>query len=63
MLGTTESRSVFEIIKLACLELADVSFKIYGRVFSVQQLQQDGGTRQRPLYPNFCYSRMMWSEY
>ena len=54
--------SVFHLLEQACLEMADVSYKI-----QTTQGSRIGGVANlpnglKPLYKNFVYSRMLWSK-
>ena len=48
--------SVFTLLKKACLELANISYKVCSRNIHKDAVLPDG------LYSNFLYSRMMWSK-
>ena len=51
--------SVFHLFEQACLELAEVSYKIRNsRIADVQPLPNG----HRPVYKNFLYSRMLWGK-
>lgn len=45
---------VFYLLEVACLELAEVSYQLHNMP------KQTG--KNKPLYANFLYSRMMWGE-
>ena len=54
-----EDRQVmmFHQLELACLDLADLSYKI--RISDVVKVVSN---RMKPVYKNFVYSRMLWSK-
>lgn len=56
--GDTDKNSlIFHLLEQACIEMADVSYKIQiSRSSSAEKLPNGF----RPLYKNFVYSRMLW---
>lgn len=52
--------SAFHLLEQACLEMAEVSYKVHNSNITEVQVLSNG---QRPLYRNFLYSRMLWGEW
>ena len=51
--------SVFNIMEQACMELAEVSYKLHNSSIVDAPPLSNG---HRPLFKNFLYSRMLWGE-
>lgn len=51
--------SVFSTMEVACLELAEVSYKVRNSSIAEAPTLPNG---HRPLYRNFLYTRMLWGK-